>query len=89
MPENRELLKQSGLVVYLKTSVGQQIQRLSRDRSRPLLQSGDRKEKLARLAKERNTLYEELADITYPSRNRGLDAATQVLYESIQSYQRR
>lgn len=89
MPENRELLKQSGLVVYLRTSVGQQIQRLSRDRSRPLLQSGDRKEKLARLAKERNTLYEELADITYPSRNRGLEAATQVLYESIQSYQRR
>jgi shikimate kinase len=89
MPENRELLKQSGLVVYLRTSVGQQIQRLSRDRSRPLLQSGDRKEKLARLAKERNTLYEELADITYPSRNRGLEAATQVLYDSIQSYQRR
>jgi shikimate kinase len=89
MPENRELLKQSGLVVYLRTSVGQQIQRLSRDRSRPLLQSGDRKEKLARLAKERNTLYEELADITYPSRNCGLEAATQVLYESIQSYQRR
>jgi shikimate kinase len=89
MPENRELLKQSGLVVYLRTSVGQQIQRLSRDRSRPLLQSGERKEKLARLAKERNKLYEELADITYPSRNRGLEAATQVLYDSIQSYQRR
>jgi len=89
MPENRELLKQSGLVVYLRTSIGQQIRRLSRDKSRPLLQSGDREEKLTRLAKERNALYQELADITYPSRNRGLEAATQVLYQSIQSYRER
>ena len=89
MPENRELLKQRGIVVYLKTSVGQQIRRLSRDKSRPLLQSGDREEKLTRLAKERNALYEELADITYPSRNRGLEAATMILYQAIQSYRKR
>ncbi len=88
MPENRELLKQSGLVVYLKTSVGQQIRRLSRDKSRPLLQSGDREEKLTRLAKERNALYEELADITFPSRNRGLEAATMILYQAIKSYRK-
>jgi len=88
MPENRELLKQSGLVVYLRTSIGQQIRRLSRDKSRPLLQSGDREEKLTRLAKERNALYEELADITFPSRNRGLEAATMILYQAIKSYRK-
>jgi shikimate kinase len=85
-PENRELLKASGLVVYLRTSVKQQISRLSRDRTRPLLQSGDREEKLARLAKERNPLYEEMADIIFPSRNRGLDATARVLLERILTY---
>jgi shikimate kinase len=84
--ENRRMIRSSGLVVYLKTPVNQQIRRLSRDRSRPLLQSGDREEKLVRLAKERDPLYEELADITFPSQNRGLEAVTQALYESILSY---
>ncbi len=46
--ENRDLLRGTGTVVYLRTTVRQQIRRLSRDKSRPLLQSGDREEKLAR-----------------------------------------
>ena len=85
-PENRELLSSTGTVVYLRTSVTQQIKRLSRDRTRPLLQSGDRKEKLLRLAKERNPLYEELAHITFQSRSRSLDSAAEALYQEIISY---
>ena len=84
--ENRKLLKESGLVVYLRTSVGQQLRRLSQDKSRPLLQSGNREEKLARLAQERNPLYEQLADVTFPSQNRGLDAASRALFKTIQSH---
>jgi shikimate kinase len=86
--KNRELLKNSGLIVYLSTSVSQQIRRLNHDKQRPLLQSGDRKEKLTRLAKERNPLYEELADLTFPSQNRGLEAASRALYNAILSHRR-
>lgn len=85
-PENRELLERTGIVVYLRTSVGQQIRRLSRDKSRPLLQSGDRREKLTRLAKERNPLYEEIAQITFQSRNRSLESASDALYQVILDY---
>jgi len=85
-PENRMLLSRTGTVVYLRTSVTQQIKRLSRDKTRPLLQSGDRKEKLFRLAKERNPLYEDLAHITFQSRSRGLDSATEALYQKIMAY---
>jgi len=84
--ENRELLGNTGTVIYLRTSISQQIKRLSRDRSRPLLQSGDRKKKLIRMAKERNPLYEELADITFQSRNRGLESAAEALYQKVISY---
>jgi shikimate kinase len=84
--ENRRLLGSTGIVVYLRTSVSQQIKRLSRDKSRPLLQSGDRKAKLIRLAEERNPLYEEIAQITFQSRNRSLDSATEALFQTIMAH---
>lgn len=82
-PENREMLSRSGLVVYLKTSVQQQLRRLRRDRSRPLLQTGDKERKLRELAQERDPLYESVADVTFPAQNRGLDAAAHALAEAV------
>ena len=84
--ENREMLKLTGMVVYLQTSVSQQLQRLRRDRSRPLLQEGDRGEKLSGLAAARNPIYEELADLVYPSRDRSPDITAQSLTKAILSY---
>ena len=40
-PANRAALKSGGLVVYLCTSVEQQLQRTAKDRQRPLLQTAD------------------------------------------------
>jgi shikimate kinase len=84
--ENRELLKRTGLVVYLQTSVSQQLHRLRLDRTRPLLQEGNRRQKLTRLAAARNPVYEELADLVFPSRNRGPEIAARHLTEAILSY---
>jgi shikimate kinase len=84
--ENRELLKRTGLVVYLQTSVSQQLRRLRLDRTRPLLQEGDRQQKLTRLAAARDPIYEELADLVFPSRNRGLEITARHLTEAILSY---
>jgi shikimate kinase len=81
--ENREMLKSSGLVVYLRTSVTQQLRRVGRDKSRPLLQTPDRRERLRMLAEERNPLYEELADVVFPARNCSLQAAADALAEAI------
>jgi len=85
-PENRKILRERGLVVYLKTPVSQQIKRLRRDKSRPLLQTDDRKEKLLRLAAERDPLYASVADIEFPARNRSLDVAAEKLAEAIREY---
>lgn len=84
--ENREMMSRTGLVVYLETPVEQQLRRLSRDRSRPLLQTGDRRKKLERLAAERNPLYREIADIEFPARNRGLGAVAAELAREIENY---
>lgn len=83
--ENRELLRRTGLVVYLRISVQQQLHRLSRDRTRPLLQCEDRERKLNDMAEARNPLYEEIADIVFPSLNRGPAIAARMLAGKIQS----
>lgn len=67
--DNRTLLKSTGVTVWLKTSVTQQLRRLARDRRRPLLQSPDRKARLEAMAKARDPLYAECADIIVPSAN--------------------
>ena len=84
--ENRALLKRTGLVVYLQTSVSQQLHRLRLDRTRPLLQEGDRRQKLTRLAAARNPVYEELADLVFPSRSRGPEITARHLTEAILSH---
>ncbi len=81
--ENCEMLSRSGLVVYLQTSVSQQLKRLRRDRSRPLLQEGDREQKLTEFATSRNPLYEKLADIIFPPHSRGPDMAARKLADNI------
>jgi len=66
--ENRQILNQTnGLVVYLKTEVKHQLKRLKRDKKRPLLQGTGRRKRLLNLARIRNPLYEEVADIAFPS----------------------
>jgi shikimate kinase len=62
VPANRELLRQRGFVLWLQASVEQQMQRLARDRKRPLLDGPDRRERLEQLALERDPVYAHIAD---------------------------
>lgn len=61
--ENRNILKNMGQVVYLRASAATITDRLSGDKSRPLLKEGNINEKVERLLNERKTFYEEAADI--------------------------
>lgn len=62
-PENRRALHAGGRVVYLHTSVDQQIDRTSRDRNRPLLRTANPAQVLRDLMTLRDPLYREVADI--------------------------
>mgnify|MGYP000008004076 FL=1 len=67
--KNRDLLRGRGTTVWLKTSVQQQLRRLARDKRRPLLQTPDRRARLEAMAKIRDPLYAECADIIVLSAN--------------------
>ncbi len=63
LDENRTLMNSRGLVLYMHIPPEMQLQRLLNDRKRPLLQTGDRAERLQQLAAARNPIYESCADI--------------------------
>lgn len=62
LPENRALLKRNGKVIYLRAKVNDLYQRTRHDKTRPLLQGGNAKQKLERLYQERDPIYTNLAD---------------------------
>ena len=62
--ENRRLLKENAVCVYLKTSPEQVLHRLQGDTTRPLLQGGNVREKVEGLMADRGPVYEKAADIT-------------------------
>ena len=61
--QNREYLKTRGTVIYLRAGVNSILQRTSRDRNRPLLQTADPRKRIEELAREREPYYLEIADL--------------------------
>jgi len=61
--ENHSHLKRDAVVVYLKASLEQQVERTRKDKNRPLLQNDNPEAVLRKLFTLRDPLYMELADI--------------------------
>ena len=75
-PATRGLLRERGFVVHLQVAVAQQLERLARDRTRPLLARDDREQVLNDLAARRGPLYAEVADLAFDTgRSTGAEAA--------------
>lgn len=62
-PDSRERLAARGVVVYLETSVDQQLGRTRRSNKRPLLFTEDPRSRLAELMTVREPLYRSIAAI--------------------------
>ena len=62
--QNRSRLGARGFVVYLYTTVDQQVARTVKGRERPLLANGDSRNILEALMAIRDPLYREIADLT-------------------------
>lgn len=70
-PENHEILRKLGKVVYLTASVDQLVARTSKDKKRPLLQVDDPKTRIEQLLEHRDPLYRQLADYVLNTDGRG------------------
>jgi shikimate kinase len=78
--ENRACLAKRGIVVHLDTDIDLLVRRTSKDKKRPLLQTGNPRRTLEKLKKERDPLYREVSDIhVFVGDNSSRKAVTQML----------
>ncbi len=83
--ENRALLKEKGLVVYLRGSPEHLFERTRHDRNRPLLQTNSPLAKLRELYQQRDPLYNEVADIVIDTGRQGVAGMARSLYEKLEA----
>lgn len=60
--ENRDRMTRQGFVIYLNAPLKQLINRTSKDKNRPLLQTADPQKKLEEILAVRDPLYRAVAD---------------------------
>ncbi|MFZ5503794.1 MAG: shikimate kinase [Pseudomonadota bacterium] len=84
--QNRGLLQQSGIVIYLRANVHDLWQRTRNDRNRPLLQVDDLRGKLTELLHQREPLYCEVADIVVQSGRQSVQSLMRYLLAEIERY---
>ncbi len=85
--ENRRVLAERGIVVYLQTSVEQQLERTRHARHRPLLNGTDPEQKLNELMARRAALYAEIADITVSTDNRRANLVADEIHRQVRAAQ--
>ncbi|PLP96632.1 shikimate kinase [Cupriavidus pauculus] len=66
-PENREMLRARGHVIYLDAALPELWRRVRRNRNRPLLQVDNPRARLEALFCERDPLYREIAHLIMPA----------------------
>ncbi|UJP06460.1 MAG: 3-dehydroquinate synthase [Nitrosomonas sp.] len=82
-PENRQLLRQGGVVVYLRASIGDLYRRTRHDKNRPLLQTHNLYTRLNELHTQRDALYRETAHVIIDSGKQGVRFLVEKLIQQL------
>jgi shikimate kinase len=87
-PANRAALAERGVVVYLVTSVDQQIERTRHARHRPLLHDTDPEQRLKELMGRRAAFYAEIADFTITTDGRRVQLVAEEIHQELRRTQK-
>jgi len=82
-PQNRNHLGARGFVIYLHTTVDQQLARTRKGRGRPMLDSDNPRAILEALMAAREPLYREIADLTVETDGRKVRAVANEILERL------
>lgn len=85
--ENHGLLKELGVVLYLKVTPETVYQRLKTDTTRPLLQVEDPEKRIRTLLEERAPIYEACADIVLDVSELSFDEILEQIGEELKKYE--
>jgi len=81
--DSRSRLGGRGFVVYLFTTVDQQVLRTRKGRERPLLENSDPRTTLEELLAIRDPLYREIADLVVDTDGRKVNAVSNEIIENV------
>ncbi len=81
--ESRNRLGARGFVVYLHTSVKQQLERTRSGRERPLLENDNREKVLQDLMDERDPLYRQMSDLIVETDGRRVQTVAREIQEAL------
>lgn len=84
-PENRQFLMSRGTTIYLYANIETLLERTSKDRNRPLLQTENPQAKLEALLEIRDPLYRETADIIIDTGKDSVRLALKEIMDNIQA----
>ena len=84
--QNRDILSARGSVFYLDTPIDVQLERTSKDQDRPLLKDGDPRKILTDLHKERESLYQSVADYIVETENRSSQEVANEIIKHVKNY---
>lgn len=82
-PRNRNCLGARGFVVYLHTTVEQQLERTRRGRHRPLLENDNPRQVLEELMASRDPQYREIADLVVETDGRKVSAVANEIVDRL------
>lgn len=81
--DNRSHLGGRGFIVYLFTTVDQQVSRTRKGRERPLLENADPRTTLEELLAIRDPMYREIADLVVETDGRKVNAVANEIIENV------
>lgn len=84
--ENRNLVNRLGFVVWLTASEEETLRRVARSDDRPLINCDDPSARLQRLMKDRNPLYDGVADLSIDSTELSISEVAYGVVESARVY---
>lgn len=86
--QNQKYLKELGTVVYLKGSLETLKKRLEGSRKDPLLDGDDRDEKIKKLLKQRDPVYQKFADIQVITGEKPFEELVKEIEEKLAAYEK-
>jgi len=85
-PDNRRLLRDNGVVVWLKATSAALASRLTGDDTRPLLAGRDRTATLERLSAQREPAYEAAAHVHIDTEGRAVDEVADAVVQEYHAW---
>ena len=84
LPQNRLVLKNTGVVIYLSSSVEQLLRRTAKSKTRPLLEnSSNRQKTITEIVNARDKYYREVATIVIDTTGKKLNEVIDIIMNDL------